>query len=320
MTEPRLQHYVPRFYLSGFADPGILRLEGKHIVWVYERGRQPRRSSPKNEARERDFYTYHDEDARNIAAEQWFANLENDVAPIIASLEKDRRHVTKSEKELLALFLGTMQMRTPAGRYLSENRIDPFAKQMLRVAAGDAETFRTFVEENDLLPYEGVDAEEIRQGILAGHAESLYSREALNLASIIEIGKMVAQMLIERNWQTIYSEDQELFLTSDDPVVTHALDCRSNKLHLRMGVAAPGVNMWFPLCRTVCLRVLKDGESGYGRWTNAGIRHVNKMTIMSAHRWVFAPERSEKIKSLFDKKGGQFDVRTADFHFNGQTY
>ena len=35
---------------------------------------------------------------------------------------------------------------------------------------------------------------------------------------------------------------------------------------------------------------------------------------MSADRWVYASEHSRTIKDLFDKKGGQFDVRTVELH------
>ena len=87
-----------------------------------------------------------------------------------------------------------------------------------------------------------------------------------------------------------------------------------------MGVATPGVNVWFPLCRNACLRIEKNCESGYGRWTNAGIRLVNKMEIMCADRWVFSPERLDKIKDLFDKKGGKLSIKTVDLRFEGKSY
>jgi hypothetical protein len=321
MKEPRLQHYIPRFYLSGFVDPEILTREGKEVLWVYEKQKPIRCSSPKNEARQRDFYTATQNGSRNVDVEIWFGKLENQVAPIIARLAKDGRHVTEREREWLALFIGTMQGRTPAGRWQDENKIQPAVTQILKEAAADPSKFQSFIKETYHLPEsEECTLEEIRQGILAGRSEDISARHDFRLLSIIEVGKKVAQVLLEMNWQTIYSEAPSFFLTSDDPVVSHTIDEQANRLHLRMGVGAPGVNIWFPLSRTVCLRINKSCESGCGRWVSAGIRWVNKLAIMCADRWVYASERSAKLKSLVDKRGGETNVRTADWRFDRLSY
>jgi hypothetical protein len=322
MKEPRQQHYIPRFYLSGFCDAGVLARDKEEVIWVYEKGKDVLRSSPENEARQRDYYTFVQNGSRNVEIEAWLGNLEALVAPIISNLAQSPRHITDSEKEVLALFIGTMQMRTPAGRYFSENRTGPFATKLMREAAADPVKFRAFAEENYLLPGddEEFDLEEVRQDTLAGRGEELAGREGLKLLSIFEIGKMVAEVLLTMSWQTFCSGERESFLISDDPVIAHVIDQQSNRLHLRMGVGTPGVNVWFPLCRTVCLRIVKGEESGFGRWVPTGIRYVNKMMIMCAERWVYASERSEKIKALVNKMGGQFSVRTVDLHFEGRRY
>ena len=51
------QHYVPRFYLEGFTN-SLEEERGRSVLWVYEKGREPRRSAPKNEAFEKYFYEY----------------------------------------------------------------------------------------------------------------------------------------------------------------------------------------------------------------------------------------------------------------------
>jgi hypothetical protein len=320
MKKPRLQHYIPRFYLKGFTDPIALQRNGRDVVWVYEKGREPRRSSPNSEAKERDFYSSDEGNSQNLELESWLANLENQVAPIIARLMRDRRQPGNAEREWLALFVGTMQTRTPAGRWLSENRVSRLAMQLIKEAAADPDKFRKFVDENGGLPEEDFDIEHVRGEILSDHHEVLSGSRDLNLLSIAAVGQMVARVLLGMNWQTIDSEGHEFFLTSDDPVIVHALDERSNKLHLRMGVGSPGVNVWFPLCRTLCLRMGKDLEPGYATWVDRGIRYVNKMIAMCAHRWVFASKRSEKIKSLVNRRGGLFNVKTVDLRFEGRKY
>jgi hypothetical protein len=322
MTGPRQQHYVPRFYLSGFADPDILAHEKKEVIWVYERGKDVRRSFPNNEAKQRDYYTFVENGSRNVEIETWFGNLESFVAPIISDLAQNPRRITDSEKQTLAVFIGTMQMRTPSGRYLSDNRTEPLASKLMKEAASDAAKFRAFAKENYLLPEgnEKFDLEEIRQGVLAGRSDEIAAREDNKLLSIIEIGKMVADVLLDMSWQTFCSGQHESFLISDDPVIAHVIDPQTNRVHLRMGVGSPGVNVWFPLCRSICVRIVKGEEPGYAQWVPAGIRYVNKIMIMCAERWVYASERSQRIKSLLDKKGGVFSAKTVDFRFEGRSY
>lgn len=321
MGEPRQQHYVPRFYLSGFTDPEIAAREKKDVIWVYEKGKAARRSSPEKEAKQRDYYTFIRDGSRDAQIEAWLGDLEAAVAPLILSLSNDPRPVTDSEKQLLAVFIGTMQMRTPAGRFLADNKTEPLAAKLMKEAASDPVTFRAFAEENGRVPgpEDEFDLEEVRKDILAGRAEELAAQPGMNLLGIVEVGKMVADVLLNMSWQLFESED-EPFLISDDPVVCHVISKGTGMLHLRMGVASPGANVWFPLCRTACLRIVKGEESGVGRWVPAGVRFLNKMAIMCAERWVFASQQSDRIKALVDKKGGQASSKTVDFHFQGQRY
>jgi Protein of unknown function (DUF4238) len=107
MNRARRQHYIPRFYLGGFADPDILARQNKEFIWVYEKGKAVRRSSPKTEATHRDFYSFLEDGSRNVEIEAWLGNLESLVAPIVSSLVRQARHVTCQNKGLaLAVRIG----------------------------------------------------------------------------------------------------------------------------------------------------------------------------------------------------------------------
>src|SRR5260370_17281473 len=197
-----------------------------------------------------------------------------------------------------------MQLRSPAGGYFAENGTEPLVSKLRKEAVADPAKFRAFVEENYLVPSdeEEFDLEEVRRESSAGRGDELAARDDLKLLSIIEIGKMVADVLLNMNWQTFCSGERESFLISDDPVISHVIDQRTNRLHLRMGAATPGVNVWFPLCRTICLRIVRGEESGFGQWVPAGISYLNKMMIMCAERWVSGSTPSKQVKSLLIKK------------------
>jgi hypothetical protein len=79
VSDPRKHHYVPRFYLANFSS-----LEGKkHRLWVYEKGREPRKSTPILEGCRKDFYAFVENGQRNIEVEVWLSTLE---AAVVSSL------------------------------------------------------------------------------------------------------------------------------------------------------------------------------------------------------------------------------------------
>lgn len=309
-------------------DSRIFQREGRETLWIYERGQAPRASSPEKEARQRDFYSYLDGTARNTSVEEWLSILEHAVAPIIRSVGQTKRNITEPEKELLALFVGIMRVRTPAQRRVAANRINPFANKMLKEAAADASMFSAFVAKNydraymeNFDPRDPLQVEALRQVILDGRSDQVSGGPDFELSSMIEVGKKIGGLLLEMNWQVLCSQVEEPFLTSDDPVINFVMDEQRNKLFLRQGEEQPGVKVFFPLCSQICILVAKDRQSGHGYWkSRASVRALNKLVIMSADRWVYASEQSGKIKSLLDTKGGKHSIDTEDFRYHGRKY
>jgi Protein of unknown function (DUF4238) len=77
MGTGRAHHYVPVFYLKGFKSP-----KDHEYLWVYEQGRPVRKSKPVNEAHERDFYAYEDDDGKRCDLEQPSSGIESTMAPL----------------------------------------------------------------------------------------------------------------------------------------------------------------------------------------------------------------------------------------------
>src|SRR6267378_4074242 len=115
---PRKHHYVSRFYLEGFCAPASAKTNGKRLLWVYEQRREPRCSVPGAEGWQRDFYSFEENDTKNVDTERWFAGLETRIAPLIADIVSCKRQPTEAERTCLAVFMGTMYTRTPLGRQL----------------------------------------------------------------------------------------------------------------------------------------------------------------------------------------------------------
>lgn len=116
MTTSRAHHYVPVFYLKGFTSPAATN---KEFLWVYEQGKPVRKSKPVNEAHERDFYSFEDEDGTPSNLEQPLSGIESVVAPFFRVIDDTRYHRFHPEEfDALTVFIALMWVRGPSGRDL----------------------------------------------------------------------------------------------------------------------------------------------------------------------------------------------------------
>ena len=78
-NNPRRHHFLPVSYLRNFcSDEGDL--------YVYERGKLPRKSIPQKEAHIRDFYAYEGESGENFEVEKILSKYESEAAPVIQGI------------------------------------------------------------------------------------------------------------------------------------------------------------------------------------------------------------------------------------------
>ena len=115
LRQPRAHHYIPRCYLKGFCA------ETKKIsrLWVYEKGKEPRKSTPLNEAHIRDYYAFEENGDVLFDFEKFLGEVEDSAAPILRKLEfsvfqiEDLRH---EERRILSHFISMMFTRVPTCR------------------------------------------------------------------------------------------------------------------------------------------------------------------------------------------------------------
>lgn len=300
MTTPRAQHYIPQFYLKGFSDP--LLSKRKPILWVYEKANPIRRSTARNEAHERDFYVFEKDGNLHYEVEQFLSELEGPTADLLGRIRDNSYSFSEDDKGILSLFIAFMFSRVPAGREL----INKLATQIMRKVsierAKDPEAFeREFLETAKDTDTE-ITPEQVRQYILSGEYNLEQKSASFTISQIPRMAMELAPILESKDW-IILRSNQELFVTSDNPVISLQPDGPQHAV-MGMGFGLPGVEIFFPLTAHACLKMVARSRISTDYVKPAGVRQINRLVMTCAKRFLYAAERSTKIDALFQKVGG----------------
>jgi Protein of unknown function (DUF4238) len=163
MAGSRAHHFLPISYLNGFIDPEILRRQKRRVVWVYERGRGVRKSTPENEAHQRDFYLH-----ESGSIEGALAEMESVVAPILADLREHPRPPTAAESGELAHYIALTFYRGPTGRQHIDQMASSVMKEISMEMAKDEANFKKTCEETAREHDLNIRADELREWVLKG--------------------------------------------------------------------------------------------------------------------------------------------------------
>jgi hypothetical protein len=229
MTDPKLHHYVPQFYLRRFADSA-----GR--LWVWDRDNDRIFSTgPRGIAAESHFYFLTDfvEMGHDpFTMEKQFADLEGEVSTITGQWldwirqgePGDLLPVPAVNRELVSLFLALQFLRTSDAR---------------SILVAHAESLGIVVE-----------SESERRAL---HTEMLWSDGLIS---------SFADRLQRCSWLFGRTSTSTPFVTSDNPVAFRSAD---NRMWLKAGVFGEGTYVVYPLAPDVVMYCFPDE----GVWRNA---------------------------------------------------
>ena len=195
MSEPKLHHYVPRFYIRNFVD-------AKNKLWIYDKiTDRIFRTTPNNIAAENQFYRLPDPLVGNdgpLAIEKALAHLESRVSVLIKRIVSDATNtamgeriiLSDEEKKLLSEFISVQCFRTRESRDLLQ-----FIMENAGIIQSDVKD-----EDNAMLYFTTLG----NSGLIEEMAESIYQ----------------SIWLIAKNASTVP------FITSDHPVCVKSNDSR----------------------------------------------------------------------------------------------
>jgi hypothetical protein len=300
-SEPKAQHYIPKFYLKGFTDH-------QKRLWVCERFKPIRDSKPKDEAHRPDYYTLAEQGHRNETAEDILKQVESKAAPIICKLANPQYFLTPENAGHVMMFVAFMFARVPSWRENLGDLAAQLAKKKILEAANDKEQFhRTCLEvEKEKGESLGVDFEELRQSAL-NDGFDIKQSTAYNLGSMCLSACDIAKQLAEMGYQAFYAPEGKFFVTSDSPVFTLQPD-GAGEARVGMGFGWENVEVYCPLNKKTCFR-LKKGLQPMGRLIEEGrVDEINRVTMATAVQYLYSSEGHRRIARLFDERGCKVQV------------
>ena len=220
MTEPKLHHYVPRFYLKHFLD-------AKQKLWVYDKDADKVfKTTPSKIAAENQFYRLPEPfvgEKGPFSIETALSSLESMVSGIIARIISDVSNLAVAEKVAVS-----DEERIILSRFISTQH------------------FRT-LELRDLMLYLLEDT-----GLIEDHLSS-EERKAIHFKLLSDSGLLeeFAESIYRAIWIFARNESSTPFITSDHPVCMKA---SNNRLRIKgVGPLDSGSYLVFPISPTLIL-------------------------------------------------------------------
>ncbi len=278
-------HYLPKFYLTGFADPKSNRL------WVYEKGiPKIRPSSPTNEGCQKFYHAFFTDDSSKDTntIESYLEQIETKTGCLLLSID-NRDRFTDDNKRDLGLFISFMLTRVP----LFRNEIERMAAKHIdhvgleSAIANFEASIRAFRETLGIeLSFSSKDLLDLPSS----------RGSILSLTHMFSIAFSFLPKLLDLKWRFLFSNKGIGYITSDNPIYFYSQDSGGIG---HDDLLNDDIEMTIPLSKKVCLLAKRrDLQPGYGDAKNQSIKSINKRTLISAMARVYSDVRSDTLNNL----------------------
>ncbi|MEM9280253.1 MAG: DUF4238 domain-containing protein [Verrucomicrobiota bacterium] len=286
MSKSKRHHYLPRFYLSGFAEEGQLS--------VYDRvDNRYRKGSPKNEGLIGHYYSVENEDGeRDAGIELILSKIEGNAKTAI-DLLTDSKPLSADDRYWLSIFSALFLFRTPEFESDVNEVQKQLIKSMMRTSFASNERARREIEEfnrkNEKPPE--VDPEDFAEFVQSDQFEIEMHRNS-SLSMVLPIAREVADILYQQNWMILHNLSSVPFLTCDAPfLVIPPSDFDPHSWH-GVGMMAPGSKRFVPLSQNVGLLMLEHGglQGDMKITLEAEVNAFNAGIASLTKRYLFGPK------------------------------
>ncbi len=294
---PKKQHYVAQFQLRHFLDPKLVA-ERQDMLWVYEAGKEPRKSRPQETAFENYFYTFEKDRERIHVVEQVLGQLENIAAPILDKIAEGNFDLSPQERSEFAGYIALSYTRTPFFRHQANSVLEGMMRTLTETAAEVPGYYERILPQIGITENVKEEAEKLRQFVRSGF-EVKQTSKAFSIKKSFDLTLSLIPLIEKMDWAFCLAEDKARFLTTDttislyDPVV---------RMPIRPAFASSRrAEFRFPISQTLCLVGNWQDIRGPVRASPFLVRNINKCSMLSSRRFLYASEKSTKIRDLFTK-------------------
>ena len=289
-AEPKMQHYVPQFYLRGFVGTK------DQLFVVDRRNKKVFRTGPGNVAGETHFNRIEVKAMAPNAVEKVLSEFESEAGPALERIKAAKSLAKEEDRAALVNLMAAVALRNPWRREAISEIHDEAARRQFAAKFGTKESWDKSVAEMKAAGVwneeAGVTYEDMRDALKGAKFEI---PKELNIAVEIDHHDHLTELLWNRKWKMLVAaEGSGGFVTTDDPVCLRWADGQGH------GGLSPGFGMQrteiiFPLSTTLALRGTFDGEENVIDADASTVGTVNSLVISNARNQVYAHDHSFKF-------------------------
>jgi len=196
-----------------------------------------------------------------------------------------------------------MFARVPAWReYLDKMAVGIARHHQVKTASDKAKFEKLCMEVEKHTGKKMGPYEALRQHILRGDYELSQQSVGFNLGGMMTSANAIIEMLKEFDYRVLYAPRGCNFCTSDSPVYT-LMPEGTGEATVGMGFGWPGVEVYFPLNKNACLKLRRQQGSGGFLITEKKVEEINRVTMGTATRHLYACQGFRRTSRLFDQCG-----------------
>ncbi len=283
MEEKKNQHFVPRSFLKGFAIDSE-----ESLIWGYDKknGKCTGKRSINNICSFDYYYEQIKPDgSKTQVFEDEFQKIESTVINIIRNLSISQK-LSSEDKGRLAFYIGLLITRGPSFR----DGIHEYHKHAVEI----------LIQEEYISGRLPEPPPELKELIANNDITSVIEAEILphvSLKMMIDASIEISKSLCNKKWDIYFIGDNEIFITSDTPVMFESFNPKDNQY---MGPAHPESIVLCPITKKILISVRPYYKIDQSRIEFMPVKYgmvnaVNKMMCFYAERFVYASEKSETL-------------------------
>lgn len=299
-SSPKRHHFVPQMYLRAFADPASAQGE----LWRYGPGFKAQLRSPKSIAWQDHFYDAFGElPPEENDFENFYGETETIAAPHLEKIRGGNVKLTPGEKSELSTFISLMRTRTRSYHEL----VNTVASKMhVRIAKETLETkggVEDLIAKNVAMGGEHLEVEQVRsalQAVVDGKVIVEQTSKAWTMKQALESATQIDHLIEAMNWNLFEAPNGSAFITSDNPVVVN--DPLGQLLGPKGYQPTKMTQLHFPVSSKYLLMgdFLGPNETMEKASPERLVKY-NYNQIVSAHREVYAPFKSDELQADVDR-------------------